>query len=405
MNLPDFIAKRTINTENGQFSGSIYKIAISSIAIGLAIMLCAVLILGGFKNTISDKIYSFGGHLQVTKYTLNNSFEESPISINTNFYTNYKEYDYLDHVQSFAYKAGLLKALEAVEGVIIKGVGEDYDTANFSKNIIEGRFPDLLKEGYSSEVLVSRKLATLLQINIGDEVLMYFVQNPPRYRQINVVGIYQTGLEEFDERIIIGDIALIQRLNNWKEDEVGGYEIFLKDGVDHDIAEAAIFNEVESDQFVNKTKDKYSQYFEWLTLLNQNVKLFLSLILFVACFNMVAVIFILIMERTNMIGILKACGANNQLIRKIFFFSGIRLTLKGLLYGNTIALGFSVLQYYFKLIPLDVDNYYMPFVPIAWDFEAILIINLLVLVLVGFTLILPTILITRLKPIAAIRFD
>jgi lipoprotein-releasing system permease protein len=299
----------------------------------------------------------------------------------------------------------LLKALEAVEGVIIKGVGEDYDTANFSKNIIEGRFPDLLKEGYSSEVLVSRKLATLLQINIGDEVLMYFVQNPPRYRQINVVGIYQTGLEEFDERIIIGDIALIQRLNNWKEDEVGGYEIFLKDGVDHDIAEAAIFNEVESDQFVNKTKDKYSQYFEWLTLLNQNVKLFLSLILFVACFNMVAVIFILIMERTNMIGILKACGANNQLIRKIFFFSGIRLTLKGLLYGNTIALGFSVLQYYFKLIPLDVDNYYMPFVPIAWDFEAILIINLLVLVLVGFTLILPTILITRLKPIAAIRFD
>lgn len=405
MNLPDFIAKRTINSQNGQFSGSIYRIAISSIAIGLAIMLCAVLILGGFKNTITQKINSFGGQLQVTKYTLNNSFEESPISTNTNFYKNYKDYPYLSHVQSFAYKAGLLKANEAVEGVIIKGIASDYDTASFSSNLVEGRFPSLSQEDYSSEVLISRKLASLLQISLGDKLLMYFVQTPPRYRQIEVVGVYQTGLEEFDERMIIGDLALIQRLNNWDNDQVGGYEIFLEEGVDEEKAETEVFNLIEPDQFVNSTKDKYSQYFEWLTLLNQNVRLFLGLILFVACFNMVAVIFILIMERTNMIGVLKAVGANNQLIRKIFFFSGLRLTLKGLLYGNIVALGFSLLQYYFRIIPLDAENYYMSFVPIAWDFKAIIFINLMVLVLVGSTLILPTILITRLKPITAIKFD
>lgn len=405
MNLPDFIAKRTINSKTGQFSGSIYKIAISSIAIGLAIMLVALLILGGFQKTIKDKVYSFAGHMQVTKYTLSNSFDESPISTETNFFKHHKDLDFIQHVQGVAYKAGLLKTEEAVEGVVIKGIGQDYDTANFASNLIQGRFPNVRVDNYSTEVIISKEIAQLLRIELGEKVIMYFVQNPPRYRQLEIVGIYETGLEDFDERIIIGDIKMIQRLNDWNANQVGSYEVFINDKLDEEEAESIVFDKVEADQFVNLTSKKYPQYFEWLELLNQNVRLFLVLILFVACFNMVAVIFILTMERTPMIGMLKSMGAKNQLIRNIFLMSGLRLTFKGLLYGNLVALGFAVLQYYFHIIPLDQENYYMNFVPILWDFKMILGLNVLVLVVVLISLFLPVWFIARMKPIKAIRFD
>lgn len=405
MNLPDFIAKRTINSKTGQFSGSIYKIAISSIAIGLAIMLVALLILGGFQKTIKDKVYSFAGHMQVTKYTLSNSFDESPISTETNFFKHHKDLDFIQHVQGVAYKAGLLKTEEAVEGVVIKGIGQDYDTANFASNLIQGRFPNVRVDNYSTEVIISKEIAQLLRIELGEKVIMYFVQNPPRYRQLEIVGIYETGLEDFDERIIMGDIKMIQRLNDWNANQVGSYEVFINDKLDEEEAESIVFDKVEADQFVNLTSKKYPQYFEWLELLNQNVRLFLVLILFVACFNMVAVIFILTMERTPMIGMLKSMGAKNQLIRNIFLMSGLRLTFKGLLYGNLVALGFAVLQYYFHIIPLDQENYYMNFVPILWDFKMILGLNVLVLVVVLISLFLPVWFIARMKPIKAIRFD
>ncbi len=405
MNLPDFIAKRTLNSKVGQFSGSIHSIAVISVAIGLAIMLVSILIMGGFQKTIKEKVYSFAGHLQVTKYTLSNSFEESPISTDTEFYNNFNQYPLVRQVQSFAFKAGLLKTDEAVEGVLLKGIGQDYDTSSFASNLVAGRFPNLSNADYSTEVIVSQKIADLLLLDLNEKVLMYFVQNPPRYRQLEIVGIYQTGMEDFDEKLIIGDLRMIQRLNDWNEDQVGGYEIFLHNSEDELLAEELIFSAIESDQYVNRISQKYIQYFDWLKLLNQNVKLFLGLILFVACFNMVAVIFILIMERTPMIGLLKALGAKNSFIRKIFFYSGLRLTVKGLFWGNFIALGLCALQYYFKLIPLDQENYYMSFVPIEWNFLAIIGLNLLVLFLVAVTLIIPTWLTSKMNPIKAIRFD
>ncbi len=405
MNLPDFIAKRTLNSKVGQFSGSIHNIAIISVAIGLAIMLISILIMGGFQKTIKEKVYSFAGHLQVTKYTLSNSFEESPISTETDFYQKFEQYPFIRQVQSFAFKAGLLKTDEAVEGVLLKGISQDNDTSIFSPNLVAGRFPNLSSKDYSTEVIISRKIADLLLLELNQKVLMYFVQNPPRYRQLEIVGIYQTGMEDFDEKLIIGDLRMIQRLNDWEEDQVGGYEIFLHNPEDEIKAEEEIFSAIEGDQYVNRISQKYMQYFDWLQLLNQNVKLFLGLILFVACFNMVAVIFILIMERTPMIGLLKALGAKNSFIRKIFFYSGLRLTIRGLFWGNFIALGLCALQFYFHLIPLDQDNYYMSFVPIEWNILAIVGMNILVLVLVALTLIIPTWLTSSMNPIKAIQFD
>ena len=405
MNLPDFIAKRTINSKSGEFSATIYKIAVSSIGIGLAIMICSLLILGGFKQAIQEKIFSFSGDLQVSKYTLSNSLEANPISKDSKFYHAHDSIEGISHVQSFAYKAGLLKASEAVEGVILKGVDTDFDTTSFEDYMLAGRLPFIDTENYSSEVVISKNLSKLLKIELGDKLLMYFVQTPPRYRQIEVVGLYQTGLEDFDNKIILGDIGMIRRLNGWDSDQVSGFEVFVSDQSSIEEIEKQVFENIEVNEYVNKTKEQYSQYFDWLSLLNQNVRFFIGLILIVACFNMVTVLFILIMERTNMIGVLKSLGAANVMIRKIFFYSGIRLTLKGLFYGNLLSLSLCALQYYFNIIPLDPENYYMSFVPVAWDFSSIILVNFLVLLIVGLSLILPTVIITRLSPIKAIRFD
>lgn len=405
MNLSYFISKRINQTSQSTFSSIINKIAIASVAIGLAVMLISFLILGGFQHTIKEKIFSFGAHLQVTKYTLGNSFEEQPISKTSYFYQNYDEFNFIDHVQEFSHKPGLLKTDEDVWGVLLKGVGNNFNVERFNQNIIEGRFINLPDSGYSREILVSQRIANLLRLNLGDDVIMYFVQDPPRYRKLNIVGIYKTDLEDFDDKIIVGDIGLIQRLNNWDEDMVGGFEVFINDYRKMDKAEEILMDEVDYDLYVEKISDKYIQIFEWLSLLNKNVVIFLTLILFVACFNMVSILLILIMERTQMIGMLKALGATNGQVRKIFVYDGMQLIYKGLIWGNFLALGFGFLQDKFRLIPLDPENYYMNFVPIQWNWPILILLNILVFLIVSSILLIPTMIISKINPIKAIQFD
>ncbi|MDQ3535246.1 MAG: FtsX-like permease family protein, partial [Bacteroidota bacterium] len=375
------------------------------VAIGLAVMLVSFLILGGFQHTIKEKIFSFGAHLQVTKYTLGNQFEEQPISKKSNFYQNYQDYNFINHVQEFSHKPGLLKTDEDVWGVLLKGVGKNFNIERFNQNIIEGRFLNLPDSGYSREIMVSQRIANLLRLKVGDDVIMYFVQDPPRYRKLSISGIYKTDLEDFDEKIIIGDIGLIQRLNNWDEDLVGGFEVFLNDYRRMDQAEEVLMDEVDYDLYVEKVSDKYIQIFEWLSLLNKNVVIFLTLILFVACFNMISILLILIMERTRMIGMLKALGATNGQVRRIFVYDGMQLIYKGLLLGNLLALGFGFLQDKFKIIPLDPENYYMNFVPIQWNWPILILLNILVFVIVSLILLVPTMIIAKINPIKAIQFD
>lgn len=405
MNLSYFISKRINKSSQGTFSSIINKIAIASIAIGLAVMLVSFLILGGFQRTIKEKIFSFGAHLQVTKYTLGNQFEEQPVSKNSDFYQNYHEYEFIEHVQQFSHKPGLLKTDEDVWGVLLKGVGKDFNVERFQNNIIAGSFIQLPDSGYSREIMISERISNLLKLNVEDDVIMYFVQDPPRYRKLTVKGIYKTDLEDFDEKIIIGDIGLIQRLNNWEEDVVGGFEIFIKNYRRMDNAEEILMEEIDYDLYVEKVSDKYIQIFEWLTLLNRNVVIFLTLILFVACFNMISILLILIMERTQMIGLLKALGATNAQVRKIFVYDGMQLMIKGLLWGNLLALAFGFLQDRFKIIPLDPENYYMNFVPIEWNWPVLVLLNILVFIIVSLVLMVPTMIISKINPIKAIKFD
>lgn len=405
MNLPYFIARRITNNASGSFSTVINKIAVISISVALAALITSFMILKGFEETIKEKIYSFSGHLTVSKYTLSTSFEQSSIVVEDSLLTRLGELPGVDYLQTYAFKAGLLKTEEEVQGVILKGLDQYFDTTMFSRHMIAGHFPRFPETGYGTEVALSYKIANYLRLSIGDEVLVFFIQDPPRYRNLKITGIYETGLEDFDEKVILGDINLVRRLNGWGEHTVGGIEIYLDDPKTMDVAESMVFENTSSDLYVDKVSDKYIQIFDWLGMLDRNVVIFFTLMVCVASFNMISIILILIMERTHMIGTLKALGSGNGLLRRIFFVNGVNLILKGIFWGNVFGLGCCYLQDRFKLIPLDPTNYYMNHVPISFDYMAVLLLNLLVVTITGFTLFIPLTVISRIRPIKAIRFD
>ncbi|SNR95839.1 lipoprotein-releasing system permease protein [Belliella buryatensis] len=405
MNLSYFIAKRISFKRTGGFTGTIHRIAVASVAIGLAITMISFMILGGFQNEISNKVFSFTGHYQGLKFVSGNAFEEVPVSMNSDFFQNYGSLDFIRHVQVFAHKPGLLKGDEEVEGVLMKGVGPDFDSLSFKPSIIKGRFIQFSDSAASNEVVISKKIANKLLLDVGERVTMYYVQEPPRFRRLEIVGIYETFLENFDDKILIGDIQTIRNLSGWSDDQVGGFEIFVDDPKKINYYAEGLYDFMDFDLRLVKVTDKYLEIFDWLQLLNNNVYVFLGLILFVAAFNMVSILFILIMERTQMIGILKAVGAQNRQIRKVFVWNGIRIIGRGMLIGNGIGLVFGWLQDQFRLIPLDPENYYMSFVPIDWNWPVFIMLNVVVLVVTTLVLFIPAMLISNIKPIKAIRFD
>ena len=336
---------------------------------------------------------------------MGNGLDEKSISFSSDFYKTKSQFDFIDHVQAFAYKPGLIKTKDEVEGVVFKGVDIQFDTARFSINMQKGRFIHHQEEGYTNEIILSKYIANKLRLKLEDEFMIHFVQNPPRFRRLKLVGIYETGLEEFDKSVIIGDLRMIQRLNEWNLDQVGGFEVFVKDVAILDDAENILFDAIDADLYVAKVSDKYNQIFDWLGLLNQNVTVFLGLILIVACFNMISILLILILERTYMIGVLQALGASKRQVKRIFLLKGMLLVTKGLVYGNLIALIIAFIQDKFQIVPLDAANYYMYYVPISWDYQSLIGLNLLTFVVVSFALGIPMTVVSRIKPIAAIRFN
>lgn len=406
MNLSYFISKRISKQTGEGFSSTIHKIAVASIGIGLGAAIISFLIMRGFQDTVKNKIYSFSGHMLVTKFTMNNSMEETPMDINIDLFKNYSVYPGVRHAQEFAHKAGLIKTDDEVLGVVLKGVGKSYDSTVFQDNMVAGRFLHLPDSGYANEVMLSSVIARKIKAEVGDQVIVHFFQNPPRFRRLNVVGIYETNLSEyFDGKIIIGDIRLIARLNEWADSVAGGIELFVNDVNRIEDIALSIGETIDFDQNVQPVSDKYIQVFEWLHLLSRQVNILLGVILTVVCVNMISVILILVMERTQMIGILKALGATNRVIRNVFVYNGVNLVVKGLLLGNLIGLGFCFLQDRFKWIKLNPQDYYMSFVPISWHWEMVFVLNLLTFMIVTIVLLLPTAIIANINPIKAIRFD
>ncbi|MFD1143504.1 ABC transporter permease [Larkinella insperata] len=410
MNVPFFIARRIRHTPTESFSATVTKVGVASIAIGLASVIIAFAVLFGYKFAIQQKIFVFGSHITVSKFSLNNSYEETPLELKTTLYQQATSIPGVRHVQGVATKAGMLKTADELSGAVLKGVGREYDWELFRSSLVAGKLPQFYKDSaqcnpnYSCQVLISKRISDRLQLDVGKDVIMYFIGNQLRPRKLQVTGIYDTGLEEGDNVMVIGDLRLIQQLNNWGADSVGSYEIFVNDFNRLDDVYRQVREVAAPDMRPLRVTDTYKPLFDWMTLLDQNTGIFLALILFVAGFNMVAILLVLMLERTPMIGLLKAFGSSNTLIRRVFLYVGLNMVLKGLLIGNLLGIGLCALQYYFKLIPLDPKNYYMDTVPIAWDFRMIALVNVATIVLIALVLWLPTLVATRIQPIKALVF-
>ncbi len=406
MNLSYFIARRISSGQRSGLASAIYTIAIATLSVGLAASIVAFLIMEGFQSAVKNRVYSFSANILVTKLTLSNSMEEQPISINVPLFRDPSQYPNVRHVQAYSHKTGLIKNEGDVLGIVLKGVESSFDRASFSQNMVEGRFLDFPDSGYSRDVVISKVIANKLRIKTGDAITVHFFQDPPRFRRLNVAGIYETNLSDyFDNKFILGDLRLIQRLNDWPDSVAGGLEVFVDDLAKVDDTYTQIGESMDFDLLVEKVSDRYVQVFEWLGLVSRQVKILLGVILIVVCVNMISVVLILVMERTQMIGMLKALGSTERTIRSVFVYQGVNLMVRGVLLGNVIGLGLCFIQDRFKIIGLNPHDYYMSYVPIGWDWPMVISLNVLMCAVVVLVLWIPTAIISRIAPIKAIRFD
>ncbi|OFY61012.1 MAG: ABC transporter permease [Bacteroidetes bacterium RBG_19FT_COMBO_42_10] len=414
MNLPYFIAQRLIKgrREGTSFSQPINVIAIIGIAIGLAVMILAVAILTGFKQQIREKIVGFGSNIQIVNFDSNLSYETAPIHQGQEFIEKIKGLPGISHVQVFATKAGIIKTDEDFQGVVLKGVGSDFDWSYFSSNMTDGTVFTVTDTVRTDKVIISKKISDMLRLKTGDSFTMHFVQDPPRMRKFTVSGIYETSLEEFDKIYVFCDIGHIKRLNGWEDDQISGFEIFISDFDRLDemtmaVRDAIGYRLVEDDeQFkVTNIRMKYPQIFDWLNFQDVNVIIIILLMLVVAGFNMISGLLILILEKTNMIGVLKALGSEDITIRRVFLYQAAYLIGKGLLWGNLVGIGLAFIQLKTGLITLDPSSYYIKTVPVNLEFIHILLLNAGTMAVILFMLLVPSKLISRITPVKAIRYD
>ena len=407
MNVEYFIAKRLVSAKEGnnRLSRPIIRIAILAIALSVAVMLISIGVVKGFKKDIADKVIGFGSHIQITAFSDNNSYETKAISKNQDFYPSIENEKGINHIQYFATKAGIIKTKDEIHGVILKGVGSDFNRDFFKDNLVEGEVPIYNDTLTSSRVIISKKTADLLDLDIDEKLIMYFAQDPPRVRKFVVAGIYTTELEEFDNLYVFGDIRHIQNLNNWGIDSVGGFEITIHNFDNLDALTQMVYEKIDYDLNAQTIKEINPQIFDWLKLQDINVNVIIILMLIVAGINIITALLILILERTKLIGILKAIGQNNWSVRKVFLYNASYLIGKGLFWGNLLGIGLCLLQKYFHLISLNPATYYMNTVPIHLTFSDILLLNFGAMLSCILMLIIPTYLITKITPIKAIRFE
>jgi lipoprotein-releasing system permease protein len=414
MNLPYFIAQRLIKgrREETSFSRPINVIAIIGIAMGLAVMILAVAILTGFKMQIREKVVGFGSNIQITNFDSNMSFETTPISDSQEFISKINQTPGIAHLQVFATKAGIIKTAEDIQGVVLKGIGSDFDWSYFKSNMIDGTVFTVTDTGRTDKVIISKKISDMLRLRTGDSFVMHFIQDPPRFRKFTISGIYETSLEEFDKIYVFCDIGHIKRLNGWTDEQVSGFEIFIDDFDQLDAMTLAVRDAIgyklteEDTKFkVTNIRSKYPQIFDWLNFQDVNVIIIIALMLIVAGFNMISGLLILILEKTNMIGVLKALGSEDLTIRKVFLYQAAYLIGKGLFWGNLIGVGIAYIQLKTGILTLDPSSYYIKTVPINLNLVHILLLNAGTMAAIIVMLLVPSQLISRITPVKAIKYD
>ena len=410
MNLEYFIAKRLITAKSykSSISSPIIKIAITAITIGIIMMIVSVATGIGLQNKIREKVAAFNGHIVITNFDDNQSqVHTQPISVNQDFYPKFKTVDGINHIQAVANKAGIIRTESSVEGIILKGVGKDYVWTNIKEYIIEGRLPNY-KDELNEEVLISQYLANRLHLKLGDKFNTFFMKESgkmPNLRNFKIVGIYNSGFQEFDASYVIGDIRHVQRINKWKQDEIGAFEVFINDFTQIKEIGDKVYKEIPPTYNSVTIEEKFFSIFEFLKLFDFNIIIILIVMIVVATINMIVALLVLILERTQMIGILKALGANNWNIRKIFLYNAAFLISRGLLFGNLLALALLFFQKTFGIIKLNPQNYYVSEVQVDINLLHILLLNLGTIIICLLVLLIPSYIITKISPVKAIRFD
>jgi lipoprotein-releasing system permease protein len=414
MSSPLFIARKIYFSKEGekQVSPPAIRIAIISMALGLAVMILSVAIVIGFKKEVRNKVIGFGSHIQITNYDNNTSYETHPIAISNTLLNELKVILNIRHIQVFATKPAIIKTDSDFQGVILKGVDESFDWDFFEKNLIEGAILNIHPDSTQTNVLISATIADKLNLKSGDSFICYFIQDPPRARKYTISGIYRTNFADYDKLFILGDIKQIRRLSDWDEDMASGLEVLVNDYDQLDQTfETTYYNlSTQTDRLGNhyyprSIKQLNPMIFAWLDVLDTNVVVILLLMLLVAGFSMISGLLIIILERANMIGILKAMGESNTGIRKIFLYISAFLIGKGLLWGNIIALSICFLQKYTGILKLNPEVYYVSEVPIDLNILSLVLINLGTLVVTLLMLIGPSYLVAKISPAKTIRFE
>jgi lipoprotein-releasing system permease protein len=411
LNLEYFIAKRLITAKDhkSSISAPIIKIAIAAIALGIIMMIVSVATGIGLQQKIRQKVSAFNGQIIISSYNDNQSdVSTDPISIHQDFYPKFKNVNGIYHVQAVAAKAGIIRTEFAFEGIIFKGVGKDYRWENLKEYLVQGRLP-IVNKGLNPEIIISQYLANRLNLKTGDKFNTFFMKEDshqmPNLRRFEIVGIYNSGFQEFDSNYIIGDIRHLQKINKWSTDQIGSFEVFLDDYTKIEEIGQAVYKETSSTLDSQTIVEKYYYIFEWLHLFDFNIIVILIVMIVVSTINMVVALLVLILERTQMIGILKSLGANNWSIRKIFLYNASYLIVRGLFWGNLIGIGMLLLQQQYGIIKLNPESYYVNVAPVYINIGYILALNIGTVFICMLVLLIPSYIITKISPSKSMRFD
>jgi lipoprotein-releasing system permease protein len=402
------IASRMLNQQDaqGRMSRPIMRVAVGGIAIGMTVMILTLAVMNGFQIEIQKKVIGFGSHIQIRGFDTNTSYESDSVNRNQPSVEAVKRIPGVRHVQVFATKAGIIKSGDQLMGVVLKGVDDDFDWSFFKQNLKEG---ELLSPNDSSheQVLVSRLIADRMNLEVGKKFRMFFLRgNETKARPFRVAGIYETGLTDgFDDRFLICDIGQVQKLNDWDSSTVAGFEVLVTSYDSLDIATDEVLNTIDIRLNAQSIRKLTPQIFSWLDVLDVNAFIIIVLMLFVCMINMVSALIILILDRTNMIGMMKAQGSRDRSIITIFLLHGAKLILYGLLIGNVLGFGLCLLQYQYGLVELDQASYYVKTVPVSIDIAQILFLNLSAIALCIIALLFPALIINRISPVRAIRYS
>lgn len=414
MNFPLFIAKRIYNDpgDKQKVSRPAIRIATIGVAIGLAVMIVSVSVVLGFKHTIRDKAIGFGSHITVAEFSTINGINQYPICMDDSMVNLLRKINGVKHVQRFAMTQGILKTENDFLGVMFKGVDEQFDTTFVHQYLVEGTIPTFSGTSSKQQILISKLMSDKLQLHAGQSVYAYFINNNVRARKFTIAGIYQTNLKKYDEVICFTDLYTAVKINGWEPDQATGAELTVNDFEKIDQTEETII------ALVNRTKDKYHhtyssatvqesnpQIFSWLNLLDLNVWIILVLMICVAGFTMISGLLIIILERTNMIGVLKALGSRNKAIRHTFLWFAVFIIGKGMLWGNILGIGVTLIQKFTGLIKLDPATYYVDTVPVEINLPMLLLINVCTLIVSVFVLIAPSYLISHIHPAKSMRYE